>query len=74
MTRPGTVGVDTASASGSADLPLGPLPESGFSLPGLEKEIIRRALEKCGGNKSRTAAYLGIPRHVLLYRLQKYGL
>jgi len=68
---------DAASAAheqGMSDLPLGPLPEAGFSLPELEREVIRLALEKCGGNKSRTAAYLGIPRHVLLYRLQKYGL
>jgi len=53
---------------------LGPLPEKNFSLPDVEKEIIRRALVKCGGNKSRTAAYLGLPRHVLVYRLEKYNL
>ncbi len=61
-------------AAPARDLPLGPMPAEGFSLPELEREVIRRALAKCGGNKSRTAVYLGIPRHVLLYRLQKYGL
>ncbi|MBM4129531.1 sigma-54-dependent Fis family transcriptional regulator [bacterium] len=55
-------------------LPLGPLPPDGLSLVALEKEVIRRALVLCGGNRSRTAAYLGIPRHVLLYRLAKYEL
>ena len=40
----------------------------------LEKELIRRALAKHGGNRSRTAVYLGIPRHVLVYRIDKYGL
>ena len=62
------------TAGRDSQLPLGPLPEDGFSLPELEKEIIRQALTRCGGNKSRTAVYLGIPRHVLLYRLQKYDL
>ena len=40
----------------------------------LEAEIIRRALDRHGGNKSRTAAYLGVPRHVLVYRIEKYGI
>jgi DNA-binding NtrC family response regulator len=53
-------------------LPLGPLPAGGLSLVALEKEVIRRALDLCGGNRSKTAAYLGIPRHVLVYRINKY--
>ena len=53
-------------------LPLGPLPAGGLSLVALEKEVIRRALDLCGGNRSKTAAYLGIPRHVLVYRISKY--
>jgi len=55
-------------------LPLGPLPDGGMSLVALEKEVILRALELCGGNRTRTAAYLGIPRHVLVYRINKYDL
>ena len=47
------------------------LPTSPFSLPDLEAEIIVKALERHGGNQSATARYLGIPRHVLLYRLEK---
>jgi two-component system NtrC family response regulator len=45
-----------------------------MSLVALEKEVIRRALDLCGGNRSKTAAYLGIPRHVLVYRINKYEL
>ncbi len=52
----------------------GPLPEGGISLPELEKELIRQALRRSGGNKSRAAELLGIPRHVLVYRLEKYDL
>ncbi|MFH1842186.1 MAG: sigma-54 dependent transcriptional regulator [bacterium] len=72
---PGSTGAPAVfSAAPESGLPLGPLPELGFSLPELEKEVVRQALARCGGNKSRTAAYLGIPRHVLVYRLVKYGL
>ena len=53
-------------------LPLGPLPPDGLSLVEMEKEIIRRALIICGGNRSKTALFLSIPRHVLIYRLEKY--
>jgi DNA-binding NtrC family response regulator len=60
--------------AGGSPLPLMQLPEGGFSLTELEKEVIRRALARHGGNKSRTAAYLGIPRHILVYRIEKYGL
>ncbi len=56
------------------ELPLGPLPEKGVSLQEIEKEVIRRALVICGGNKSKAAAFLEIPRHVLIYRLSKYDL
>ncbi len=55
-------------------LPLGPLPAEGLSLVEMEKEIIRRALVICGGNRSKTALFLSIPRHVLIYRLEKYQL
>ncbi len=63
-----------AYADEGGGLPLGPLPPDGLSLIELEKEVIRRALALCGGNRSRTAAYLGVPRHILLYRLSKYEL
>lgn len=48
------------------------LPDEGISLNDIEKEIILRAYAKCGKNKSKTARFLDLPRHVLLYRLRKY--
>ena len=39
-----------------------------------EKQMILNALRECDGNKSKTAAYLDIPRHVLVYRMKKYGI
>ena len=65
---------DAASEAGESVLPLGPLPADGLSLIELEKEVIRRALDLCGGNRSKTATYLGIARHVLVYRLEKYDI
>jgi DNA-binding NtrC family response regulator len=53
---------------------LGELPSGRLPLLEVEREIIVRALAKHRGNQTRTAEYLGIPRHVLLYRLEKFGI
>jgi two-component system NtrC family response regulator len=39
-----------------------------------EEKLVRNALDKCGWNKSKAAKYLNVPRHVLLYRMKKYGI
>jgi two-component system NtrC family response regulator len=68
---PGRVATDRDLASVD-DWP--PLPESGLDLVDLEKRVITRVLALKGGNVSQAAQYLGIPRHVLAYRLSKYGI
>jgi DNA-binding NtrC family response regulator len=50
------------------------LPDGGVGLEEIEKEVILQAFEKCGANKSKTARFLKLPRHILLYRLKKYGI
>ena len=50
------------------------LPDGGIGLEEIEKEVILQAFEKCGANKSKTARFLQLPRHVLLYRFKKYGI
>ena len=50
------------------------LPAEGLSLMDLEKRVIERVLELKEGNISQAASYLRIPRHVLAYRLAKYGI
>jgi DNA-binding NtrC family response regulator len=48
------------------------LPVGGVSLVDLERAIVIRALEMNDYNQSSTARFLRIPRHILLYRLEKY--
>jgi len=50
------------------------LPTEGVSLTALERAIIVRALEMNGDNQSAAARFLRIPRHVLLYRIEKYDI
>ena len=50
------------------------LPPEGYSLEQLEREVVVEALERNNWNKSAAAVFLKIPRHVLLYRLEKYGI
>jgi two-component system NtrC family response regulator len=47
------------------------LPEEGINLKNFENDLIKRALEKCDHNQSKTARYLGITRNTLLYRISK---
>ena len=64
------------------------LPESPASVPELgpgegalkraleepERELVRRALEACGGRRARAAALLGINRATLFNKMRKHGL
>jgi len=61
-----------AAEEGAAEWP--PLPAEGLSLVDLEKRVIERALRMKGGNITHAALFLRIPRHILVYRIGKYGL
>ena len=50
------------------------LPDEGISLENVERELLLAALEKHNWNQTRAAAYLGITRSTLLYRMQKFGI
>ena len=62
-----------ARPASTAELPF-ELPDSEFNLVEHEKQLIIATLEKFAGNRSAAARYLQIPRHVLLYRLEKYDI
>jgi two-component system response regulator AtoC len=40
----------------------------------LEKRLIREALERTGGNKTRAAELLQLSSRALLYKVREYGL
>jgi two-component system NtrC family response regulator len=60
----------TTSVSHDGSFPQ--IPPEGISLEAVEKDLIRQALKMSGGNRSEAARLLQIPRHVLIYRLEKY--
>ena len=46
--------------------------QENLSLNEIEQLVIKNALEKSGGNQTKAAELLGIPRHVLIYRIKKW--
>jgi two-component system NtrC family response regulator len=53
---------------------LGELPETGFSLEGIERDLLLRSLEKFNWNQTQAARFLDISRRTLIYRMEKHGL
>ncbi len=47
-------------------------PQADLGFHEAERRLILNALEKCRWNKSKAAAYLKVPRHILIYRMKKY--
>ncbi len=50
------------------------LPPEGIGLEEAEKALIEEALRRTGWNQSRAAQLLRVPRHILLYRMEKFGI
>jgi DNA-binding NtrC family response regulator len=50
------------------------LPDDGYPLEELEREIVMEALVRNDWNQSSAARFLRVPRHVLIYRMEKYGI
>ena len=68
------VGREAAAVGDRAQAPIPQLPEEGISLESVERELIRQALERTGGNITRAGALVGLHRDTLRYRARKYGL
>ena len=49
------------------------LPEGGLDMEALERDLVRQALERSGGNQKQAAELLGMTRDQIRYRLEKYG-
>ena len=50
------------------------LPDGGIDLGQLERDLLRQALERTGGNRTRAAQLLGLSRDQLRYRIEKHGI
>jgi DNA-binding NtrC family response regulator len=50
------------------------LPPEGYPLEQLEREVVIEALERCDWNQTAAARFLSIPRHTLIYRMEKYAI
>lgn len=50
------------------------LPEEGINLEELEISLVKQALEREEGNQTKAARLLGMSRHALIYRMDKYNL
>ena len=50
------------------------VPLTGVELIAVERALIQFALDSHGGNRTHAAAFLGLSRSALLYRMQKYHL
>ena len=66
----GTNGTATAPLSSSGGIFT--LPDDGYSLEQLECEVVVQALERSQWNQTAAARFLRIPRHTLIYRMEKY--
>jgi len=49
------------------------IPDDGLSLEEVEKKLIKNALNKAGGNKSKAAKFLGITRRKLYSMMERLG-
>ena len=50
------------------------LPDEGYSLEQLEREVVVESMERNAWNQTAAARFLRIPRHTLIYRMEKYDI
>jgi transcriptional regulator with PAS, ATPase and Fis domain len=58
----------SAASAGLFELPTG-----GVNLEELERDLVRQALARTGGNQTKAAALLGLNRDQIRYRVEKFG-
>jgi len=61
-----TVAIDTAAAFSAGETPM----NYEQLIASMEKRLLEDALKRCGGNKAKTAAMLGMKRTTLLYKVK----
>jgi len=68
------LGRSALQGAASAETHLVRLPPQGCDLEEVEKDLIRQALERTQGNRTRAAELLGITRDQVRYKIEKHGL
>lgn len=58
----------------NSEVPAFLLPEEGIDLEQVEKSLIEQALKRTDYNQTHAAKLLGITRHTLIYRMEKYNI
>jgi PAS domain S-box-containing protein len=76
--RPSSLPISISHGGGMAAAPaaaaVAEFPNGGLSLEENEKQLLRRALEKTGGNQTQAARLLHITRDTLRYKMKKFNL
>jgi transcriptional regulator with GAF, ATPase, and Fis domain len=67
------IAVERPAPPSSPVVPEG-FPADGINLEAVEKEVVQKALQQAGGNKSKAARLLGLTRAQLYSRLDKFSL
>lgn len=63
-----------AQLAAQRSVPVQDLAENVVSFYDSERKMIIEALNRFGWNRTRAAKFLGIPRHILIYKIKKFGL
>jgi transcriptional regulator with PAS, ATPase and Fis domain len=66
--------ISPTDASHNANPQQWSVPETGIHLDRVEKELICSALQRAKNNQSKAARLLGLTRHTLRYRMEKYDI
>ncbi len=74
LTKKNILGVDDIPAPIKPARPITAPPSDNLNIKIMEKELIRNALDRAGGNKQKTALILGISRRTLYRKMEEYGL
>jgi len=76
LTRSDVIGSDDIDTSRAGVLPADSPPDADLpaAVAQLEKMMILRALDACGGNRTEAARRLGINRQLLYTKMQRYGI
>lgn len=76
--KPPLLAMEQSAAAQDQTLPDPPAPASNtsftVSLEEAEKNLVKKALERAGGNQTRAAVLLGVTRDTLRYKMKKFNL